>query len=629
MLTFTLQGQQLPFGPLFAREIEMRRCGLFSRWALVLTVFVVVACVALDSAQAVYADEVTPPLYAAKEMARSAGVIRMQPGGAVTIWIDFKNTGTATWKNKGEHFIAMNVSAPTGRASDYRHAFWKLWYRPAVLAQDEVKPGEIGRFRFALQAPNFDAHSSERFALVAENHSFLEGGEFAIEFVVGDPRPAYAAEVVDQSAVSLILMPGENKQVWVEYKNIGANAWANDGERFIALNVIDPVGRVSAFRDVSTWTEYDYRPARLGNSAVTKDGIGRVVFTVKAPETPGTYEESFALVAENFAWLSGSEVTIPITVLDREEVVAAGGPRLRVGLYSAEEPIELRASGATSLRDDDGDLLAVAKETPVTLSFADYAYEANVDGTVVTSATPLRLVGDSATVITITGFDRRPSWNTSINYNTFRDSIELRRNADDTATWVINELPIEYYLRGLAEAGNTSPPEYHKALITAARTYALYHITKGTKHANERFHVDDDYDQVYRGYAYEQAVPAMTVAATATAGDIVAYNGKLAITPYFSHSDGITRSWQDVWNVKTGEYFPWLQAVEDPCCTTLTLYGHGVGMSAQGAIYFADQGYAYDEILAHYYTNITLAKDYAFNGIADSEPMLVEIAGGR
>ena len=31
-------------------------------------------------------------------------------------------------------------------------------------------------------------------------------------------------------------------------------------------------------------------------------------------------------------------------------------------------------------------------------------------------------------------------------------------------------------------------------------------------------------------------------------------------------------------------------------------YGHGVGMSQQGADYYAMQGWDYEEILTHYYT---------------------------
>ena len=37
-------------------------------------------------------------------------------------------------------------------------------------------------------------------------------------------------------------------------------------------------------------------------------------------------------------------------------------------------------------------------------------------------------------------------------------------------------------------------------------------------------------------------------------------------------------------------------------------YGHGVGMSQYGAYGMAKMGYKYDEILKHYYTNVTISK---------------------
>jgi peptidoglycan hydrolase-like amidase len=78
------------------------------------------------------------------------------------------------------------------------------------------------------------------------------------------------------------------------------------------------------------------------------------------------------------------------------------------------------------------------------------------------------------------------------------------------------------------------------------------------------------------------------------------------VTPYFSSSDGRTRSWSEVWN---GDY-PWLVSVPDPCCTTHTLLGHGVGMSGDGAVYFADNGWGYKKILKYYYTGVEVEKRY-------------------
>ena len=85
------------------------------------------------------------------------------------------------------------------------------------------------------------------------------------------------------------------------------------------------------------------------------------------------------------------------------------------------------------------------------------------------------------------------------------------------------------------------------------------------------------------------------------------YQGQLAITPYYSQSDGRTRSWEEVW---AGGPYAWLKAVADPGCAGLKMLGHGVGMSARGALLMALEGRGFEEILKYYYTGIELRRIY-------------------
>jgi SpoIID/LytB domain protein len=159
--------------------------------------------------------------------------------------------------------------------------------------------------------------------------------------------------------------------------------------------------------------------------------------------------------------------------------------------------------------------------------------------------------------------------------------------------------------------------EFQKVLATAARTYALYHYYRGvdfglagasTKHADEYFHVDATYDQVYRGYNSEIRMPRLSQAVDETAGAIVTYKNELAITPYFSRSDGRTRSWNEVWG---GGEKAWLQSVIVPEDSGKTLFGHGVGMSAQGALLMiVDSHKTWQEVLAYFYQGTNLQKAY-------------------
>jgi len=154
------------------------------------------------------------------------------------------------------------------------------------------------------------------------------------------------------------------------------------------------------------------------------------------------------------------------------------------------------------------------------------------------------------------------------------------------------------------------PYEYLKAIVTAARTYAAYHInTGGLKHAGDNFILDDSAnDQVYRGYNIELRSPKITQAVQETLGQMITYQGAVVVTPYFSRSDGRTRSWTEVFG---GTAKPWLLSVPDPYCTGMTLWGHGVGLSGTGARGMAqNENKTWTEILTHYYTGVEIKKIY-------------------
>jgi SpoIID/LytB domain protein len=122
----------------------------------------------------------------------------------------------------------------------------------------------------------------------------------------------------------------------------------------------------------------------------------------------------------------------------------------------------------------------------------------------------------------------------------------------------VKRIPLEKYVRGVvgAEMPSTWPLAALEAQAVASRTYAL------TDHAGgSRFDVyADTRSQVYRGAAAETASTKAAVAATA--GQIVTYEGRPAITYFFASSGGMT---EDVENGFPGsEPEPWLRGVVDP-----------------------------------------------------------------
>ena len=122
----------------------------------------------------------------------------------------------------------------------------------------------------------------------------------------------------------------------------------------------------------------------------------------------------------------------------------------------------------------------------------------------------------------------------------------------------VKRVRLESYVRGVvaAEVSASWPMAALEAQAVASRTYAL------TAHAGGgRFDVySDTRSQMYLGKAAETA--STNAAVAATAGQIVTYAGKPAITYFYADSGGHTESVQYGFPGSTPE--PWLVGVADP-----------------------------------------------------------------
>ena len=119
------------------------------------------------------------------------------------------------------------------------------------------------------------------------------------------------------------------------------------------------------------------------------------------------------------------------------------------------------------------------------------------------------------------------------------------------------KVPLERYVRGVvsAEMPSSWPLAALEAQAIASRTYALT-----TDAGGSRFDVyADTRSQMYIGAAAETA--ATNAAIAATAGQIVTYAGKPAITYYFASSGGMTEDNENSFLGSAPE--PWLQGVPD------------------------------------------------------------------
>ncbi len=183
--------------------------------------------------------------------------------------------------------------------------------------------------------------------------------------------------------------------------------------------------------------------------------------------------------------------------------------------------------------------------------------------------------------------------------------MEYRYAPKSKLPYIINELPLDSYVAGVAETYNTAPPEYIKALLVAARSYAYSHVGKTPPTEKRMFDVyATTVDQIYLGYNSELFMPRATQAAADTAGQMVTYKGNPVPTPYFSHSNGNTKNW------KTKDR-PWLKSVKAVYDKGKKMYGHGMGMSNNDAIKRAlKDRWTYSQILQYYYTSTTIEKIY-------------------
>jgi SpoIID/LytB domain protein len=144
-----------------------------------------------------------------------------------------------------------------------------------------------------------------------------------------------------------------------------------------------------------------------------------------------------------------------------------------------------------------------------------------------------------------------------IRSGTYRGSLEFRPGAGGGVT-AVNSLDIDSYVRGVVPGEMPSSWDFGalRAQAVAARTYAL-----ATRKVGGAFDLyPDPRSQVYEGVKGETG--RTNIAVRETSNQILSFDGKPAITYFFSTSGGKT---ENVENSFLGsEPKPWLKSVADP-----------------------------------------------------------------
>lgn len=539
----------------------------------------------------------------------------LKKGEKISGWVDLKNTGNIAWKNQGD----VNIRLGTDRTRDRKSLFLNPPdTRIGFLKQKETPPGSIGRFEFKLKAPEKPGNYEEFLTPVIEGVSWLT--DTGMNFKTYVYEKLYNSELLGMSMQNM--KPKETKKAWIKVKNTGGKIWSNSpnpqkrSEKNIALEKFG--SKTIEIKNIKMLEE----KVKPGESATFE-------FDITAPKKLGKKRLLLRIkLADKFLNKKPFQMEFIVQKKARKKESAQietqkGGNLVRVLLagFHPELPqgegtgaVIIKADKPVKIEIDKNIVAEIPANEKITVKYQ--VGQAEQGGRYfITSSTfseaydgPIRIIPvQPDTVSEIVNYERHPDWNKTLNDNLFRGTLEIRFM--ENALRIINELPIETYLKGLAEVPNDTLIEKTKAIIVAARTYAYYYSNIGIKFPGKPYHLDDDpeHTQKYRGHGYEKRSPNTVKAVEATKGTLITYNGQPVLTPYFSTSDGRTRSAQELWGWTNT---PYLQSVNDPYCKGMKLAGHGVGMSGCGSQGMAENGKTFDDILHYYYQGIVLKKMY-------------------
>lgn len=609
----------------------------------------------IKSTEAATAKKIVAPPYRASIGDRSTNFLQAEPKQTISFWIEVTNTGSKTWKAAGANMVALNAvyvlkngSLDVNRKTALYDKSWGTIVRPAKLTKD-VKPGQKVRLSFKFRTPNKIGEFREKFSLAVKGVDFMPQGNFEVLVRSGNPTTAlYRVDPGLITSATFTMPKGKSKTFDLTVTNTGTQTWKRRGAGEVVIASALPSGTTSKFY-YPLWISKTII-GRLTTAEVKPGQKGTFRFALQAPDQYGQFTEQVEILRPGLTRMVDGLLTLGVNIPSPDPIVQTltlgTEPLVRIGITPVPNPASAKggfqrvdgnyalAESYISLTNPSGllisdsagtTLLTVPANTPVKLQYANSVYTATLGEQIVTSALPLRAIPTIASEIsTIANL----SWAT-IN-NQFRGTLELRFASATGKVWLIEEVPIEQYVAGLGESGDSGPTEYLKTLAVAARTYVLFHHLEQRKHASENYDLKStSSDQVYYGFSYESHMPNFNAAVLATRGVVATHPAAVTakdqigtiVTAYSSCSDGRTRSFSEVWNGDP-TWFPYLVSVPDAIgkCTTppypasyLTGGGgnHMVGMSAFGAVKYArDQGKTYDWILKNYYTGITLQKVY-------------------
>lgn len=559
-----------------------------------------------------------------------SGALTMAPGERKQVTVEFQNTGNLTWSNDGPGYLSVYTHGPKYRRSAFDPGTWIWWDQVSRIAQSRVAPGENTRLTFELHAPQEVGAYAETFHLAAEETAWVDGGQFTFNITVAEetaveapapeadsPSPSgYSGEIKVRTATRVNALAGRSILFTVGVVNTGSQTWNSFGL------VQSDFALAAATGDFAHPSWSGTTLAQL-DQQVAPGEMAIVNFAFNAPEVNGEHTAAFQFEANGYP-VDGALLHVPVIVTDGSDKPHVAPqvpdveedtrtyieqPNIRIGVLIVDEETDNEVVITSfeddfEIRDTQGALLgAIEKGESVTAYYSNGKYYFDRGNGMEVSSYGLRFVpAQEDGVLRVVNWDKRLTRGSSHADNEFRGVLELRYNDYKERTWLINDLGIELYLRGMAETNDHDHEDYNKAQILAARSYAYFHILH-PKRAKEFMDLNSTpSDQYYLGYGREKRAPNFTQYVKETAGETVTYNGVVAVTPYYARSNGSTKDWSQVW---WGDQ-PHARGVAVPCDQGKTQWGHGVGMPQSGAECMAEDGSTYQEIITYFYTDVEI-----------------------
>ena len=384
--------------------------------------------------------------------------ISLAGGDRKTLEFKIKNSGDIDWNINGYQTV---LAVKSGNS--------ELLPSEVKVGGSKVNSGSSATVSVPILAPKKSGTYNLELAPFINNIGWFEGETIKIKVTVsGDGKiTSNGKKRYMEDSGRLKVAVKETNTLSFEIKNNSNQTWTNEsfgiavlgGRRGLGTNDFSnkaianaPVkpGQVAEIQmDIfpRAYSSFDYKLRVYANGKLlNRYGIDLNVVGSATLQTTATKPKRFDSTTVGASG-SGSET---VSSSNSEEY----GPDIRVHISNFEQNsvtakgtgLELKVDGSS--KGSSSSVKVEKSGSKVAVTSGGSSYSGNI----------VRLENDG--IVTLDGYENRPAWDTSLNDNQFRETIEFR--VVDGKLAVINELPMELYLRGLAEVSNSTDSEKRK-----------------------------------------------------------------------------------------------------------------------------------------------------------------------